>query len=221
MIETFKESENRIETLVMYKVLEGLIHNINTPLNLIIGYSQQLKKQYPEISNLDKINNAGLKIDEIVQACSRQMITRLQPEIKIFDLKQWLLEEVKLLNNILDIKHKLQFKTILPEDNVMVKSSQLMLGLFLESLLLHLKNSLAAFSGDNTISLSILINNQYSELILQLPPKITDISIDSYLSNLQAELQNGFNIKDSINFPFNWQCNQNQEIKIILQVIGL
>jgi signal transduction histidine kinase len=47
-------------------VLEGLIHNIRTPLNLILGYAQQMQKQ-TDNPYLERIYQAGIKIDDLMQ----------------------------------------------------------------------------------------------------------------------------------------------------------
>ncbi len=220
MTEISKESENRIETLAMYKVMEGLIHNINTPLNLIIGYSQQLKKQYPEISHLDKINNAGLKIDEIVQACSKQMIQRLQNKTLDFELNQWVRDEINLLNNILDIKHSLLFEANLSEGIVSVNSNPLIMGLFFESIILYIIRFAESFHSNKTIFLKTHSAGNNAELILHLPVKTTKIKIDSYLSKLQIALQKDYDFVADTDFPFVWQCNNDGEIIIILPLKG-
>ena len=137
MPEFLKISDLQIEALSMYRVLEGLIHNINTPLNVIIGYSQQLKKQYPEINCLENITEAGLHIDDLVQSCSRKYIQRMDAESGRFELKQWLIDEIRLLKNILEIKHTLRFELDLPEQDLFVKSNPMLLGLFIDSLVLQ------------------------------------------------------------------------------------
>lgn len=114
-------------------VLEGLIHNIRTPLNLILGYAQQMQKQ---IDNpyLERIYQAGIKIDDLMQGTWEAFEMR-NPEVAKICLNDWLISELKLLNNHLQIKHRLQFETSITEIGVWCEVSSLKLSQWFEAFL--------------------------------------------------------------------------------------
>ncbi len=216
MADTFKESEINVLTLALHKVLEGLIHNINTPLNLILGYSQQLKKQHPELAQIDKIYQAGLAIDDLIQSCARNIIMRLGRDKCRFDLNLWLEDEIKLFNDVLEIKHKLSFSAGLPGTEVFVESSPLLLSLFLESLILSIKNSNDTFST-YTINISMLQKDENAEIAILIPDGSVQSTVNRYLIQLQKELEDYSGISFAQDNPFAWTYHDS-EIRILIPV---
>ena len=211
----------RLEALSMYKVLDGLIHNINTPLNVVIGYSQQLKKQFPEIAYLESITDAGIHIDDLVQSCSRQLIQRISSDICTFDLKLWLDDEIKLLKNILEIKHALRLEANLPDKEVTVSSNPALLGLFVESLILQTRNSNITANGENLVRFNVTANNQRAELSIQLPKNAAvTMNLTEFLPALQQKLEQLFQVSVKDENLFAWEISNTQEVKILLPIAG-
>jgi signal transduction histidine kinase len=204
MAEIIRDSQILVHTLAMQKVLEGLIHNINTPLNLILGYSQQLKKQHPDIAHLDRIYEAGLLIDDLMQSCARNIIQRLGREKESFELNTWLMDEIKQFNNVLEIKHKICFITDLPALEIWTESSPILLSLFLESLILYVRNcSDKAISCEITIGITQSGNN--AEISVKVPEIVTPIDTLQYLQEVQTELESYSGISFTREFPFSWE----------------
>jgi signal transduction histidine kinase len=216
MPERNKGMQSTVETLSMYKVLEGLIHNINTPLNVIIGYSQQLKKQYPEITTLDSITEAGLKIDDLVSASSRHIVQRLNSERVTFDLNQWLADEVKFLNNNLEIKHILRIDLNQEEKPIRVDSNPHLLGIFIESLILHIKGIPDLASGNNHLVFATEKKDKIASIVVTIPAsdKLKQ-NLDDYLSATQREIERCFDLVFQPGYPFEWQFDRDREVKII------
>jgi signal transduction histidine kinase len=206
-----------VETLSLFQVLEGLIHNINTPLNVIIGYSQQLNKQYPEIKYLEKITQAGLDIDDMVRACSEAFINRADTTDARFDINKLVTDEIKLLQNILEIKHSIKFELKLFEQEIIVSSKPLLLSLFLESLILFIRNSCEFLPGDRTISISTLSEVHRAVLEIRLPVcNFKKSNLHDYLDELQAELAESFELAEK-GFPFVVEITSNNRIKILFK----
>jgi len=216
-----KEMDVRLEALSMYRVLDGLIHNINTPLNIIIGYSQQLKKQYPEIANLESITEAGIQIDDLVQACSRQYISRVQSEIVTFELGPWLEDEIRLLKNILDVKHSLRFELLQPEEKMMVRSSPLLLGLFIDALVLQVKTENTNSNGNNVVKFNVENSGEYAMLSILLPEgeQVTS-GLSSFLTGLESRLEQMFEVSPRDRKLFTWSLPEKHEMKILLPLAG-
>lgn len=49
------------------RLIEGVVHNINSPLNTIVGYAQLVKKQYPANDDIDRILSAGNRAAQTVK----------------------------------------------------------------------------------------------------------------------------------------------------------
>lgn len=82
--------ENYFEALTTQQTIAGLIHNLNTPLNLILIYAQQLQGRYPEDQDLQKIIDAGLRIDSQLKDTMQALLDRLNPESESIDNNQHL-----------------------------------------------------------------------------------------------------------------------------------
>ncbi len=83
-------------------VLEGLIHNLRTPLNLILGYAQKLE-QPSDLAR--RIYEAGIRLDDLLQETWEALQTRLS-EKKPTELNAWLKSELALLHSVLPVKHR-------------------------------------------------------------------------------------------------------------------
>jgi|GEM_PF-6047394 len=99
----------REERFLFKHILEGLIHNVNNPLNLVLGYAQQLMKKYPHEASIEKLFKAAGNIDDIMGStytafCSGTMLSPIET-----DLSQWVNNTLVLLRNDLDIKRNVSF----------------------------------------------------------------------------------------------------------------
>jgi signal transduction histidine kinase len=144
-------------------VLEGMIHNIRTPLNLIMAYAQQQKKL--EVSELsEKILSSALKIDDMLQETWEAVQSR-SPEREPVSLESWLNSELKLINCILPFKHRLLIDAVSLNSEVKAQISTLYLSVWVESLLDMLIRLIPI--GQIKISVSILSNSgQNSALVI-------------------------------------------------------
>ncbi len=120
-------------------VLEGLIHNIRTPLNLIMGYTQQLQKQ-SDNPYLARIYQATVKIDDMMQGTWAALEQR-NPNVERVCLNEWMQSELNLLNNYLQIKHHIIIHSRIPDVEVHAEISSLQLCNWLETLLLTVINN--------------------------------------------------------------------------------
>ncbi len=153
-------------------ILEGLIHNIRTPLNLILGYAQQLQKQ-GDNAYLERILQAGVTIDDLLQSTWEAFDMR-KAEVCQLNLNEWLGAEMALLHNHLMIKHKLLMVADIPKEEVYCLVSPLMLSQWLESTLLcivggisncHLQAKFQILANAKIIIELICQDADYSSLI--------------------------------------------------------
>jgi len=85
--------------------VEGIVHNLNSPLNTILGYAQLLKKSYPENTDIDKIIDSGKVISQSVKSLFRKIqegsVSMKQP----VDVNKVIRQEIELLRHNLFFKH--------------------------------------------------------------------------------------------------------------------
>lgn len=126
-------------------ILEGLVHNLNNHLNLILGYSQRLEKTHPELKESIKIYDAGIKIDDTL----KNLIHHLGSKALAFEqelyLNKWLDQELEYLQHDLNIKHHVCIEREDQESSKLLKISPLYLSLWYEAVLLKLSSYTDSF----------------------------------------------------------------------------
>ncbi len=122
-------------------IIEGLIHNLNNPLNLILGFAQKLKKSHPDEKDINIIYDAGIKMNSQLKELSSNLYARSFAISKELDLSDWLSHEIVFLENHLELKNSIRFeRKDLVEDSP-VESSELALALWFEEKLQKLLRS--------------------------------------------------------------------------------
>lgn len=114
-------------------VLEGLIHNLRTPLNLVLGYSQKIQD---ENGFSRKIYDAGIKMDDMLQQSWEALQVRLSDNSPT-ELNAWLQSELVVMHNILPLKHHYEIKATFWDAPVEVLASPRELGEIVEELLVN------------------------------------------------------------------------------------
>lgn len=215
MKDKLKKTEFVADTIALNKILEGLIHNINTPLNIIIGYSQHLKKQHPELEALDKIKEAGLQIDDFIQSCQRVAIQKCFSNNTTLELNQWLQDEIKYIKNNLDIKHTLKFETLTNVKNIMVETNPLILSIFWESMFQSTACKKMNQTGSNSVRTEIISEGDQVFLEIQSDSFLIYDEFEEFLLLLYSYLTKEYGI-DGIN-PFSYTMDTSNKIKLIFK----
>jgi len=117
--------------------VEGVVHNMNSPLNSILGYAQLVKKEYKDNGDIDKIIDAAKNISQSVKTLLRKVQQDNISMMRPVDINQLINQELELL------KHNLFFK----------------LYVVLEKSLLKNLPSVKAVYSDISQSFTNLINN--------------------------------------------------------------
>lgn len=159
--------------------LEGLIHNIRTPLNLILGYSQQMQRidSSPKVEEYNKrIYKAGIQIENLLQGIWDALELRESTQ-KETNLNKWLLGELALLQCDLKIKHRILFTTILTEqEDTNAKITPKTISLWFEAVVMGLLrlypdkslNLRIVVTAEPTLQIFILNKNLNHSLIPEL-----------------------------------------------------
>lgn len=97
------------DAILMRQILEGLIHNLNNPLNLILGYSHIMLTAHPDSAEAKKIYQAGIRIDETLKELYSRILERSFAEKQEISLVSWLDGELNFLQHCLTLKHSFSF----------------------------------------------------------------------------------------------------------------
>ncbi|MCD6329275.1 MAG: GHKL domain-containing protein [Candidatus Cloacimonetes bacterium] len=85
--------------------VEGVVHNMNSPLNSILGYAQLAKKEYKDNDDIDKIINAAKNISHSVKTLLRKVQQDNISMMRPIDINLLIEEELELLKHNLFFKH--------------------------------------------------------------------------------------------------------------------
>ncbi len=96
--------------------IEGIVHNLNSPLNSILGYSQLMKKSHPEFKDIDKILNAGSAAARIVKGLLDKVKKSNASMIHPVNVNEVIEQELELCNHNLFFKHYVMLEKDLQPD---------------------------------------------------------------------------------------------------------
>ncbi len=98
------------------KKIEGIVHNINSPLNTILGYAQLMKKDIGDNTDLDRIIEAGKNIAHNVKG----LLTKVkQSNISIdrpININEMISQELEFCKHNLFFKHFVKLSTDFQKD---------------------------------------------------------------------------------------------------------
>jgi len=141
--------------------IEGIVHNLNSPLNSIVGYSQLMCRYYPEIEDLKKILQAGKAASKIVKGLLDKAQKSNATMIHTVNVNEVIENELELSNHNLFFKH-----FVILEKNLQPDISLIM-----------------ANYGDLSLCIANLLNNAFeamkdsAEKVLKISTRQTEIEI--------------------------------------------
>jgi signal transduction histidine kinase len=92
------------------KKVEGIVHNINSPLNSILGYAQLIKKEQGSSEDLEKIIQAGKNISHQVKELLRKVREDDIGLQRLIDVNKLLQQELSFLQHNIYFKHHINLK---------------------------------------------------------------------------------------------------------------
>lgn len=134
------------------KRIEGIVHNINSPLNTVLGYAQLLKKDMKDNTDIDRIIEAGKNIAQTVKG----LLTKVkQSNISIdhpIDINEMISQELEFCKHNLFFKHYVVLTTNFQKDLPNVTASYGDLSLCTANII---NNAIQAMKGSVQKELSI------------------------------------------------------------------
>ena len=85
--------------------VEGVVHNMNSPLNSVLGYAQLIKKEYKDNEDVDKIIDAAKNISQSIKTLLRKVQQDNISMIRPIDINLLIEQELELLKHNLFFKH--------------------------------------------------------------------------------------------------------------------
>jgi signal transduction histidine kinase len=151
--------------------LEGVIHNLNSPLNTILGYAQILRNRNPELKAVEKIYQAGLEIDKEFKNLALD-IEKFKNEMPVFlSLNEEIVNHLKLMSFNLFFKHNIKVETDLTKNLPKLHIAAGDLHLILDNLLNNAVEALQAID-ENKIFITTKLSNSRVELEINNRGKI-------------------------------------------------
>jgi signal transduction histidine kinase len=172
--------------------LEGLIHNINSPLNTIIGYVQILLRENPNSNALKKIMESGFQIDASLKGVMDKIEGSKSRFVQKLDVNKVIKNELEIAKNNLFFKHNVNVQLYLPDKLPMIDMVYSDLSYCLDAILW---NAIEALS--DTENKDIVIATQISEENLQI--KIRDTGSGIYPKDMPFIYELGFTTKKENN----------------------
>ena len=105
------------------KKIEGIVHNINSPLNSILGYAQLLKKNQKDNTDIDRIIEAGKNIAQTVKGLlTKVKQSNISTDYPI-DINKLISRELEFCKHNIFFKHYVELTTNFQEDLPKVTAS--------------------------------------------------------------------------------------------------
>ncbi len=93
------------------RLVEGVVHNINSPLNTIVGYAQLIKKQFPECTDIDLVFNAGNRVAKTV----KQLMVKARKDslsmTRQIDINEVVTQELEMCRHNIFFAHSVELVT--------------------------------------------------------------------------------------------------------------
>ncbi|MCD4818093.1 MAG: GHKL domain-containing protein [Candidatus Cloacimonetes bacterium] len=96
--------------------VEGIVHNMNSPLNSILGYAQLMKKDFNENEDIEKIINSGKVLAHYVKGLQQKIKSDNMSMLHPVNINNLIEQELDLCNHNLFFKHYITLKKSLTKN---------------------------------------------------------------------------------------------------------
>jgi len=86
-------------------LLVGVVHNLNSPLNSIVGYSQFLKKDFPHNSDIDRLHQSAQQVSTMVKGLLNKNRNENRSMPQNVDVNEVIDAELEMCEHNLFFKH--------------------------------------------------------------------------------------------------------------------
>ncbi len=156
------------------RLLAGILHNLNNPLNYISGETQILQMIHPEIKNLDRIDKQVCRMAQIIRSVLRKLQNSQVRREEWLDVNQLLEEEMTFLESH-PYFHDIEKEWMLSDDLPLIRGVAADFGQILGNLL---SNAAEAMKGQKEKKLTLRTNQSDSEIIIAVQDNGPGIPFD-------------------------------------------
>lgn len=146
--------------------VEGIVHNLNSPLNSILGYSQLIKRSAPETRDIDKILQAGRAAAKLVKGLLDKVKKGNVSMMHPVSINEVIEQELELCNHNLFYKHFVILEKDLEENLPKILANH----------------------GDISLVVANILNNAF-EAMKNSEDKILKVSTISSKENIKIEIE--------------------------------
>jgi len=174
------------------KRVEGIVHNLNSPLNSLLGYAQLLKKSNPKNVDIDKIIEAAKNITHLVKGLLSKVKSDSTAMIRPLDINSLIRQEMQLLKHNLFFKHHVKSKIELQDNLPPVRAIYGDISLCLTNIL---NNALESMQHSEKKELSVKTYDQNKMITIE----VTDTGEGIFKQNQEVIFEPYFTTKQSQN----------------------
>lgn len=156
--------------------IEGIVHNLNSPLNSILGYTQLIYKNHPEIEDLNKVLQAGKAATRIVKGLLDKAQKSNAVMIHPVNINDIIENELELSKHNLFFKHYVILEKELQPDLSLIMANYGDLSLCIANLL---NNAFEAMKDSAEKVLKISTKQTEKEIIIEIEDSGEGISPDN------------------------------------------
>ena len=148
------------------KMIQGIAHNLNTPLGTILGRAELIKLKNPSISELDIIIEQCENINKIIRSIVKKANVEDQDRESFWDIHYMIEEELNLIGSIIDMEPDL---TVEKDFDTTIPKLQFTYGHFSKSFHSFVENAIEALAESNKkfIKVSTSQDDQFVYLKIQ------------------------------------------------------
>ena len=179
-------------------LLVGVVHNLNSPLNSIVGYSQFLKRDFPDNSDIDRLHQSSLKISSMVKGLLNKNRNENRSMPQNINVNEVINDELDMCEHNLFFKHYVTVKKDLTEKIKFTNAVYSDISLCIANIL---NNAVDAMQNSEIKQLSISTFMQNNFVIVKISdsgcgiqPKNLDNIFDINYSSKLAENVGGYGL---------------------------
>ncbi len=154
------------------RLAEGIVHNINSPLNNIVGYAQLIKKNYPENKDIEKILSVGSSI----AASVKKLLSKVREDnismIRPIDINNLITLELDMCRHNIFFSQNIKLKTDLAPRSLMTDASHGDISICIANII---NNAIYAMQETDKKELSVATAKKHSRIIIKIADTGTGI----------------------------------------------
>ena len=90
------------------KSTAGIIHNLNNPLQAILGFTQLLELKFPELPYIQKLKSSATLMKEMIATILTESKTEKSIKVEDIDLNDLLMNQIEMMKSSQFFKHQVK-----------------------------------------------------------------------------------------------------------------